>query len=224
MSDDEFSSPNDPASRLLEFHDGGYVDQEAFEEAAVRSLAAGGGLVVDAGGAGRFTKGMRRFEPLFRGADYRTLDVSSATSPDIVANIEDMPFEDDSVDAVICRSVLEHVRSPARAVAEIERVLRPGGQVLITVPSVYPYHARTGPGGYPDLWRFFDDTIYMLLSEFGEVRIARAGGPATAVIIFLPFLNRRSQYLKPLARWLDRAVSRRRARRNATFLLVWAKK
>jgi SAM-dependent methyltransferase len=43
------------------------------------------------------------------------------------ATIEDAPFEDSSFDLVISQAVLEHVRSPAKAVAEIARVLRPGG-------------------------------------------------------------------------------------------------
>jgi SAM-dependent methyltransferase len=221
--DTSLSLPEQPRT-FLDSLNGGYVEPEAFEEAALTTIAARGGLIVDAGGGSRFTKGMKRFESLFQHVDYRTLDVSPKTRPDIVADIEAMPFEDATVDAFICRSVLEHVRSPERAVAEMTRALKPGGQVLITVPSIYPYHARPDPGGYPDLWRFFDDTIQMLLSEYSHVRVARAGGPATAVVFFLPFLNRRSRFLLPIARRVDRAVARRRSRRNATFLLVWAQK
>jgi SAM-dependent methyltransferase len=209
---------------ILTASHGAYVDPVAFEDAAVSAIVARGGLIVDAGGGGRFTKGMKRYEHLFRDAEYTTLDAAAETHPDIVADIEDMPFDDATVDAFICRSVLEHVRSPERAVAEMTRALKPGGQVLITVPCVYPYHARPGPGGYADLWRFFEDTVRMLLSSYSEVHVARAGGPATAIVIFLPFLNRFRRYLIPIARRLDHAVARRRPRRNATFLLVWARK
>ncbi len=41
---------------------------------------------------------------------------------------ETLPFEDDGFDVVVCVDVLEHVESPAATVAEIGRVLRPGGQ------------------------------------------------------------------------------------------------
>jgi SAM-dependent methyltransferase len=224
MCGEAISAPAEQSRTLFDSLDSGYVHPEAFEEAALSTIAASGGLIVDAGGGGRFTKGMSRFEPFFRNADYRTLDISEQTHPDIVADIEQMPFEDGTVDAFICRSVLEHVRSPERAVAEMTRALKPGGQVLITVPCIYPYHARPEPGGYPDLWRFFEDTIRMLLAEYSEIRVARAGGPATAAVIFLPFLNRWGRQLGPLAERVDRVVARRRPRRNATFLLVWAQK
>jgi SAM-dependent methyltransferase len=200
------------------------VDYEEFESAALRRIADAGGLVVDAGGGAPFTKSLARYRAWFYGVDYQTLDVSPETQPDIVADIETMPFEDGAVDAFICRSVLEHVTSPERAVNEMTRALRDGGQLYLTVPSIYPYHARAGPAGYPDLWRFFEDTLRALLNRFSEVEIGRVGGPATAAMLFLPGLNRWNAHLRPLAARVDRAFSRRRPRRNATFLVVWAQK
>jgi SAM-dependent methyltransferase len=196
----------------------------ALEAQALRRVAEAAGIVIDAGGADRFTKGLDKFRDLFAGVDYRTLDVAPETNPDIVGDIHDLPFDDGSVDAFICRSVLEHVRSPERAVAEMARALRPGGQLLLTVPSTYPYHARPGPGGYPDLWRFFEDTLRMLLADFREVEIAREGGAATALVLFLPSLNRRAELLQPLTKRVDALVERRRPRSNATTLVAWAMK
>lgn len=201
-----------------------HADWAKFERDALLRIARAGGLVVDAGGGGRFTKGMKRFEDVFRDIDYRTLDVSAVTRPDIVGSIESMPFEDCSVDAFICRSVLEHVRSPERAVSEMLRSLKPGGQVLITVPSIYPYHARVGPAGYPDLWRFFGDTLRLLLADFDEVELGHVGGPATAAVHFVPLLNRRGRYLRPIALRVDAMVARRRPLSNASMLLAWARK
>ena len=203
---------------------GGYVDLELFEAEAIRRIAQSGGLVVDAGGGTPFTKSLGRYRELLAGVDYKTLDLSADTHPDIVADIEKMPFADGTVDAFICRSVLEHVASPERAVAEMTRALRPNGQLLLTVPSIYPYHARSGAGGYPDLWRFFEDTIRLLLREFSTVEVGRIGGPATAAMLFLPFLNRRAERLRPVVARIDRTLANRRRRSNATFLAVWAQK
>ncbi|MBN2799170.1 MAG: methyltransferase domain-containing protein [Deltaproteobacteria bacterium] len=48
----------------------------------------------------------------------------------VQAPAEALPFEDGSVDTVICTLVLCTVQDPARAVAEIRRVLKPDGQLL----------------------------------------------------------------------------------------------
>jgi SAM-dependent methyltransferase len=54
-----------------------------------------------------------------------------------------LPFEDSSFDVVYCRYVLEHLTRPADAVAEMHRVLRPGGRALaqennILIIEFYP--------------------------------------------------------------------------------------
>jgi ubiquinone/menaquinone biosynthesis C-methylase UbiE len=46
------------------------------------------------------------------------------------APAEELPFEDDSFDTVVCTLVLCTVRDPERVLAEVARVLRPGGQLL----------------------------------------------------------------------------------------------
>ncbi|WP_194814091.1 methyltransferase domain-containing protein [Nocardia sp. XZ_19_385] len=43
----------------------------------------------------------------------------------------DLPFPDGSIDAVRCERVYQHLDDPARATAEIARVLRPGGRVVL---------------------------------------------------------------------------------------------
>ena len=49
-----------------------------------------------------------------------------------------LPFEDDSFDAVIAAEILEHLPEDERAMAELVRVLRPGGQLAVTVPRWGP--------------------------------------------------------------------------------------
>jgi SAM-dependent methyltransferase len=44
----------------------------------------------------------------------------------------DLPFVDDSFDLVCSRSALHHLTDPARAVAEMGRVCRPGGRVVVS--------------------------------------------------------------------------------------------
>jgi SAM-dependent methyltransferase len=49
-----------------------------------------------------------------------------------------LPFPDGSFDAVIAAEVLEHVPADEAAIAEIFRIVRPGGQVAVTVPRWWP--------------------------------------------------------------------------------------
>ena len=51
-----------------------------------------------------------------------------------VANINEIPFEESSLDAVICSEVLEHVDSPQKSIEELIRVLKPGGILALSVP------------------------------------------------------------------------------------------
>jgi len=47
------------------------------------------------------------------------------------AELEDLPFPDRSFDAVLCRFVVHHLADPARALAELARVCRPGGRIVV---------------------------------------------------------------------------------------------
>ena len=68
----------------------------------------------------------------------RNLALIRSRLPDRMAvegDIENMPFGDAAFETVVCTEVLEHVPYPERALAEIRRVLRPGGLLLGSVPS-----------------------------------------------------------------------------------------
>lgn len=48
-----------------------------------------------------------------------------------------LPFPDDSFDVVTSLANLEHLQKPEQALREINRVLRPGGRLFLTTPSLY---------------------------------------------------------------------------------------
>lgn len=50
------------------------------------------------------------------------------------ADINDLPFPDASFDTVICGEVLEHIESPGKGLAELERVCKPDGKIIISLP------------------------------------------------------------------------------------------
>ena len=65
-------------------------------------------------------------------------------------------------DLVISGQCLEHVENPFRLVAEMARVLKPGGLMLLTAPWQHPIHR------YPlDCWRILPDGMRALLADAG---------------------------------------------------------
>lgn len=50
-----------------------------------------------------------------------------------------MPIEDDCVDVIMARSVMEHVTDPARVYSESCRVLKPGGRLIILTANLWDY-------------------------------------------------------------------------------------
>ena len=118
------------------------------EREVIDRVSAAGGMVLD------FGAGLREsIEPAVVNleiADYPTTDVISAG--------ERLPFLDATFDAVVSLHVLEHVRRPWIAAQEIQRVLKPGGTAICTVPFVCAEH------GFPD--HFFNMTRSGLPSLF----------------------------------------------------------
>ncbi|MDA7717817.1 class I SAM-dependent methyltransferase [Pseudomonadales bacterium] len=53
---------------------------------------------------------------------------------------ENIPFSDCLFDLVLCSEVLEHVLNPEKLVSEMKRVVKDGGLILITVPSMWGEH------------------------------------------------------------------------------------
>ncbi len=72
---------------------------------------------------------------------------------DIVCDIVNIPEPDASFDAILCSEVFEHLPSPELALAEFQRLLKPGGKLILTAPFASlvhfaPYHYATGFSRY----------------------------------------------------------------------------
>lgn len=95
---------------------------------------------------------------------YDGLDVE-ARSTDVryVASATDMaPIAAESYDTVLCSEVLEHVDQPWLAVAEIARVLRPGGTLILSVPFLSRLHEEPN-----DYYRYTRHGLRSLLDATG---------------------------------------------------------
>lgn len=72
---------------------------------------------------------------------------------DLVCDIVNIPELDASFDIILCREVFEHLPDPLKAVDEFARLIKPGGQLILTAPFASlvhfaPYHYATGFSRY----------------------------------------------------------------------------
>ena len=101
--------------------------------------------------------------PLFAGKRYLGVDVRPGPGVDCVADVEDLSQADASVGTVIAMNTFEHVPRFWRGFEEIERVLRPDGVVLVSVPFYFRIHH------YPsDYWRFTPQALDTLVGQLPE--------------------------------------------------------
>jgi SAM-dependent methyltransferase len=123
--------------------------------AAQAARVPAGARVLDVGA------GTGPYRPLFGHCRYQAQDfgqepatVGNYTPLDYECDLRSIPVPDASFDAVICTEVLEHVPDPAAALAEMARILVPGGRLFLTAPlganlHQEPYHFY---GGYTPYW------------------------------------------------------------------------
>jgi SAM-dependent methyltransferase len=79
-------------------------------------------------------------------------------------DIHDLKFEAETFEFVACLAILEHVEDPHKAISELYRVLKPGGEVWVEVPFNYPYHLAP-----IDLWRVSPDGLRRWMISFAEI-------------------------------------------------------
>lgn len=108
--------------------------------------------------------------------DFVFSDIAITPLVQIVVDANDIPFEENTFDAVIAQAVLEHVTDPARCVSEIHRVLRPEGLVFAEIPFMQQTH-----GGGIDFTRFTHVGIRRLFRHFKEVDSGACCGPGMAL-------------------------------------------
>ncbi len=78
---------------------------------------------------------IERFDQL-PNLDYITGDIESPLAK-VKMDVHDIPFEENTFDAVICNHVLEHVESDYKVMGEFLRVLKPGGWAILQCPIDY---------------------------------------------------------------------------------------
>jgi SAM-dependent methyltransferase len=164
-------------------------------ETAFASLPAGS-RVMDLGcGAGDSVEQFRSVDP-----SVSWVGVDLESSPEVERRVradaefrtfdgERLPFDDASFDFVYCKQVLEHVRRPAALLADVGRVLRPGGAVAGSTSQLEPFHSLS-------TWNYTPYGLRLLLEDAG-LRLAelRPGIDSLTLIVHrglgMPAVTRR---------------------------------
>ena len=117
--------------------------------------------------------------------DAAALEKASALGIEpLQADVEEpLPLEDARFDAVVAGELFEHLRFPDALVAEIRRVLRPGGVLVGSVPNAFRIQSRLrflrgrAPEDDPTHLRMFSpQALRELLAGFEDVHLTYVGG------------------------------------------------
>jgi SAM-dependent methyltransferase len=124
---------------------------------------------------GSLSKNLKELHP-----NVINLDICYYPNVDIVADVCNLPFKDESIDVIIFKNVLEHVKDPTKALSEIKRVLKKNGYLYVKIPFLQPFHAvphdyqRYSESGFKELFKDYKEL------DFG---ISVGGGSMVAWIL-----------------------------------------
>jgi len=175
-----------------------------------------GGRVLDIGcGAQPYRSYLRECR------EYIGMDINAEIKPDVIGDIKEIPFSEGYFDGVLCAEVLEHLAEPEIGIKEINRVLKKGGYLYLTVPQEWCLHYEPY-----DYFRFTKYGIRYLLekSEFEISAIERIGGvfSLTGQRLVDVLWNAVAIFLKPVLslRWAERAATAACLPMSITFYIL----
>lgn len=109
--------------------------------------------------------------------DVYNVDIFEYDNVDVVCDILDLPFEDNSIDVILNIAVLEHVPYPQKVVDEIYRVLKPNGVIYTAFPFMQGFHASPY-----DFTRVTEEGIKVLHQEFEDIEVKPFSGPTSGML------------------------------------------
>jgi SAM-dependent methyltransferase len=146
---------------------------EAFHTLCIRRKVRNPRLLVIGGGT--IGGGMEKF---YAGDYFKitAFDIYASPHIQLLADAHQIPFFDDSFDAVWVQAVLEHVLQPEVVVNEIHRVLRADGLVYAGTPFLWPVHE-----GAHDFTRVTQLGHRWLFRQFSCIAEGTEGGPGVVL-------------------------------------------
>ena len=174
-------------------------------ESVVLDVGCGPGVdLAELGSRSGFAVGIDRSEQMVTTAGDRTVDLPATA---LVADGQALPLNAGTFDACMARAVLIHTPEPERVVAEIARVLKPGGTVILSEPD-HGSHLVATP--YQDVFerikahrrtQFRNPLVGRQLPD-----LATSAGLRVARSWAFPIVHRRLEHARAAGGPFDRAV------------------
>ncbi len=149
------------------------------------------GRLIDVGaGRGKYRHMLDKYIEEYVAVDNLSSDYQFSGEKDrkgigYIADVTKLPFADDEFDSALCTEVIEHVEDPFFAVREIQRVLKPGGYLILASGWLSSYHEEP-----KDYWRFSLDGYKILGARAGlEFINAEIQGGLFSSLLFIVFRN-----------------------------------
>lgn len=130
-------------------------------------------LIIGAGNKVEF------YREIFKASEFVvTSDIHLQFRPDVVFDVHEIPFQDNTFDLVLAGQVLEHTIRPWVAAQEMERVVVQNGLIQIETPFAFPYH-----GAPYDFFRFTFTGMRALFRNCKVSDFKASEGKFTAVAV-----------------------------------------
>jgi ubiquinone/menaquinone biosynthesis C-methylase UbiE len=120
-----------------------------------------------------------------RATKYISSDISPTENTDVICDAQDMIFLDGEADLIAAFEVMEHIPDTNMFLSEVNRVLRPGGYIVISVPFLYGKH------DFQDFYRWTSQGLERVINENGMnvLLMKNRGG------VFLTIVSLLSNYI-----------------------------
>ena len=117
--------------------------------------------------------------------DIINIDCMDYDSVDIVCDIMDLPFKDNSIDCFLSSTLIEHISKPQKLVKEIRRSTTEKGISIHIIPFMYPFHACPH-----DYQRYTTSGQQELFRDFEIIEQIPISGPISAILsLIVEFLS-----------------------------------
>lgn len=103
-------------------------------------------------------------------------DISAYPFVNVMGDAHTLPFRESTFNGIVCQAVLEHIKKPEKAVAEMFRVLKKGGLVYAEVPFLQGFHPSP-----KDFYRFTLEGILQIFSRFSKTEAGVCVGPSSTL-------------------------------------------